>query len=355
MTRRLSARASVTTIAIVCLMAVGAEAQPAPPGPPGAPGGGRGRGPQGPPQITQVSGDLYKVSTGPGVQPVTVFLVTPEGIILADPENTQVATFLKDEFARRFKVPVRYVIYSHYHWDHARGGAVFADTAQFVAYKKMPEMLKAPFTVAPPPGDTRDRDGDNRLSREETSTGTRANFDNFDTNKDGFLTLEEINAEIHPPNVLFSGKRHTVKLGGKRVDLIYTGGRHTSDLIDYYFPAERVLLASDYVWINRICCGFGFDMVPLRQWIASLKALEKLDFDILINSHWESGKKADLTAFRSYIEDLTAQVSAGIRAGKSKEELQRSIRLDKYSAYTGYPDQVPQMVGSAYDNLQRFK
>jgi hypothetical protein len=24
---------------------------------------------------------------------------------------------------------------------------------------------------------------------------------------------------------------------------------------------------SDYVWINRICCNFGFDMVPLAQWI----------------------------------------------------------------------------------------
>jgi hypothetical protein len=59
-----------------------------------------------------VTGDLYKVQTGPGVQPVTVFLVTSEGIILADPENTNVTTFLKEEFARRFKVPVRYVIYS---------------------------------------------------------------------------------------------------------------------------------------------------------------------------------------------------------------------------------------------------
>ncbi|HEY7446127.1 MAG TPA: hypothetical protein VH701_27140 [Vicinamibacterales bacterium] len=53
--------------------------------PGGAGPGGRGRGPAGPPQLTQVTGDLYKVQTGPGVQPVTVFLVTSEGIILADP------------------------------------------------------------------------------------------------------------------------------------------------------------------------------------------------------------------------------------------------------------------------------
>jgi hypothetical protein len=36
-------------------------------------------------------------------------------------------------------------------------------------------------------------------------------------------------------------------------------------------------------------------------------------------------------------------------------DLQKSITLVKYSAYTGYPDQVPQKVGSAYDNLTRYR
>ena len=47
------------------------------------------------------------------------------------------ATWLKGELARRFNVPVRYVIYSHYHWDHASGGAVYADTARFIGHENM--------------------------------------------------------------------------------------------------------------------------------------------------------------------------------------------------------------------------
>lgn len=122
------------------------EAQRGEQGRPGGVGpGGRGRGPAGPPQITQVAGDLYKVQTGPGVQPVTAFLVTQEGIILADPENANVTTFLKEEFARRFKVPVRYVIYSHYHWDHARGGSVFADTAKFRGSREDGPVAEGPL------------------------------------------------------------------------------------------------------------------------------------------------------------------------------------------------------------------
>ena|SRR5579872_637208 len=48
-----------------------------------------------------------------------VFLVTQDGIILVDPISTDLATWLKGELTQRFpRVPVRYVIYSHSHFDH---------------------------------------------------------------------------------------------------------------------------------------------------------------------------------------------------------------------------------------------
>src|SRR5687767_8206842 len=85
--------------------------------------------------ITQVRGDLYKVQSGVGVAAVTVFLVTADGIILADPLTPEFAAWLKGELATRFPGrPVRYVINSHYHYDHARGGGMFADSARYVAH-----------------------------------------------------------------------------------------------------------------------------------------------------------------------------------------------------------------------------
>jgi hypothetical protein len=93
--------------------------------------------------------------------------------------------------------------------------------------------------------------------------------------------------------------------------------------------------------------------VPLPQWIASVQALEQLDFDTLVTSHWSAGTKADLQEFRAYLEDLHAAVSEGIRAGRTKEDLQKSVSLDRYRHFVGYPEQLPQMVGSAYDSLTR--
>src|SRR5215210_3666428 len=74
------------------------------------------QGPRGPARdITQVAGDLYRVRNGAWA---TVFYVTPDGIILGDPINVALSTWLKEQLAQRFKVPVRYVVYSHSHFDH---------------------------------------------------------------------------------------------------------------------------------------------------------------------------------------------------------------------------------------------
>lgn len=352
--RGVAALSGLAAAAILTACAGGAIAQPAP-----APAAQSQQAPQAPQPpvrtITQVRGALYKVSSGAGVQPVTVFLVTSDGIILADPLNPEFAAWLKTELATRFPgKPVRYVLYSHYHWDHARGGAAFADTAKFVAHQDMAKMLASPLKVAPPPGDSFDRNGDNRLDRSEATGGTRAQFDRLDANHDGFLTPEEINADIRPPDSLFSGARHTVKLGDGSVVLVHTR-RHTDDMVDMLFPKQRVLFVGDYVWPKRVCCvGGDFNQRPLSRWIASLKELEKLDFDITVNSHWDQGTKADLIATREFWEALSAEVQAGIRAGKSLQELQQSVRLERYKDWAGYDQQMPAVVLAAYNNLTQF-
>lgn len=126
------------------------------------------------------------------------------------------------------------------------------------------------------------------------------------------------------------------------------------DLYDVYFPEERVLFANDYIWINRLCCNFSFDRRPMRTWIDSIKAVEALDFDIVVNSHWASGTKADVTRFRQYLEDLQGQVQTGIKAGRTVGELQKSVNLEKYRDFAGYPDQVPAIVQSAFDSLTKY-
>jgi len=98
--------------------------------------------------IVNVTGQLYRAQND---NHYTVFLVTPEGVIMSDPINRDFSRWLKNEIATRFKVPVRYVLYTHRDWDHASGGVVFADTAQFVGHINMLAGLAPPEGRPPLP------------------------------------------------------------------------------------------------------------------------------------------------------------------------------------------------------------
>ena len=301
--------------------------------------------------ISDLGDGLYQVNTGPGVAPVFAFLVTDDGILIVDPPNPDSAQWLKEELALRFPGhEVVYVVESHYHWDHTRGSTTFSDTATFIGHANMLRNLDASIADAPPPGNTRDTNNDGLLSRDEALTGTLANFDAMDSNADNFLTQAELLADTVRPDIVFSD-RLELNLGGKRVVLLWAQNRHSSDLIDIYFPDHGVLLASDYVWINRMCCNFQFDQRPLSTWIESIRDLEALDFDILLNSHFASGNKQDLINFRRWLEDLRTVVSAGIAEGLSLEAIQASADLTQYSDWTGYDNQLDAIIESAYGSL----
>src|SRR5512145_956866 len=141
--------------------------------------------------IANITGQLYRAQNN---NHYTVFLVTPEGIIMSDPINRDFARWLKSEFATRFKVPVRYVLYTHRDWDHASGGVVFADTAEFVGHRNMLTAL-APPAGNPPLSAAATKMDANRnglVERSEATGDIGDRFAQFDYNGDGFVSGAEI-------------------------------------------------------------------------------------------------------------------------------------------------------------------
>lgn len=307
------------------------------------------------PLITEVKDGLYKVQSVPGgVGGVTVFLVTSDGIILADPLNVPFSEWLKGQLAERFPgKPVKFILQSHYHWDHSRGGRVF-EGAKVVAHADFDKNRTGRIAAAPPPGEGTDVNGDDKLDKTEARTGTLGQFDRLDLNRDGFLTQAEMHADTRGADITFKD-RYVVNEGGQQAVLVHAVNRHTSDLYDVYFPRQKVLFANDYIWPHRMCCGSNFDGRTPAVWIASLKKLEALDFDTIVASHWDTGTKADVVRVRQYMEALQAAVAEGIKAGKTADELAASIKLDAYKDFTGYEQQLPVMVRSAYVAMTRAK
>ena len=239
-------------------------------------------------EITRIAGDLYRFQNN---FHYSVFLVTPDGVIVTDPINADAAAWLKAEIDKRFNKQVKYVILSHDHADHSSGGEVFDDTAVIVAHENARAVIvgeKRPTAV---------------------------------------------------PEVTFPDNM-TIHLGGKTVELSYVGRNHSNNMIVMNFPAERALYVVDFIPIRAV----AFKDLPdayIPDWINSIRAVEAMDFDILVPGHGAIGAKSDATAFREYMGGLYDAVLAGIRAGKSLDELKASIKLDKYQDWFKYTDWLP--------------
>ena len=250
--------------------------------------------------ITQIAGDLYRFQNK---FHYSVFLVTPEGVIVTDPVNADAARWLKTEIADRFGKPVRYVILSHDHVDHSSGGEVFAeDGALVVAHEKAKKTIIAE------------------------------------------------NRPTAVPQITFHRKM-TIELGGKTVELRYLGKNHSDNMIVMNFPAERTLYAVDFIPVKTVAYKTLSDAY-LPGWIESLRRVENMDFDILAPGHGAIGTKADVTAFREYMSDLYDRVLEQARLGKTLEETQAAVDLSKYQDWEQFEAWSPLNIEGAYRRIQ---
>jgi glyoxylase-like metal-dependent hydrolase (beta-lactamase superfamily II) len=317
--------------------------------------------------IEQVNGAVYTASNN---NHRTVFLVTPEGVILGDPINADFAKWLKAELATRFKVPVRYVIYSHHHWDHASGGDVFADTARFVGHANMLTHL------AMPPASTRlsqvvgqyapvtkfDANGNGVVERSETPADfQQGQFAAFDANKDGALSGAEVMrgpvSFVRPPEITYKDK-HSITLGGKRVELSWVGEmNHSRDSSFIAFPDDSVLFLVDFVSFRRLPNReMDYEDGQFPEWMTAIRKAEGMaaGFTFVTTGHGPVGTVKDIIAWRVYFEKLRDEVAAGIKAGQSLEQMQRNIRMAEYSQWDGF-DWVPLNVLGMYHFLTDSK
>jgi len=305
-------------------------------------------------RITKIVDDLYWAQSD---NHCTVFLVTQEGIILSDPISREYAEWLKSEFARRFKLPVRYVLYTHHHWDHASGGGVFADTAEFVGHEAMKGKLALPDpeTALPAEAAELDVDGDGRISPGEAEGELKTVFRLFDADGDGKLNGAEVVRgplnDVCPPQTLFSDRK-TISLGGKTVEMIYVGPTHSEDMTVLRFPDERAVFVVDFISIKRL----PYRNLPVRdldELLQTIRSVEEMDFDIAIPGHGLVGSKEDVAAHRRYYEELRAAVAKGIAAGMTLEELQRQITMDGYREWINYEQWLPENIAGMFAILTK--
>jgi glyoxylase-like metal-dependent hydrolase (beta-lactamase superfamily II) len=301
--------------------------------------------------IVNITGQLYRAQNN---NHYTVFVVTPEGIIMSDPINRDFSRWLKAEFASRFKVPVRYVLYTHKDWDHASGGVVWADTAEFVGHRNMLAALAPPAGNPPLSADAVKIDANRNglVERSEASGAYADRFAAFDYNRDEVLSGAEIArgsvGDVHPPTITYTD-RHTVTLGAKRVTMTYLGTAHSDDSSVLHFPDERAVFSADVLQIKRLPGGLE---PTIGAWIDALTTINSLDFEHALTGHALAGTKRDAADALRYLEDLSRGVAAGIGAGRSLAEIQKTLTLDAYKGFERWDTNREAQIAAVYASLK---
>jgi glyoxylase-like metal-dependent hydrolase (beta-lactamase superfamily II) len=221
--------------------------------------------------LENVTGDVWQFTNNSHQSAV---IVTEEGIVVTDPIDAEAAGWLKAEIAEQFGRPITHLVYSHSHADHAAGGAAFGDLTA-IAHANAP----------------------------------------------GAIDGVEIDRRVDKPTA--------IELGGKTLELVPIVPGHGKDMLVMVVRPENVAFVVDVVSPGRVPYR-DLPGVDVDGLIDQIRAVEALEFEILLPGHGRLGDKSDVAEAREYLDWLREEVDAAIDAGKGVDDIKASIDWAPY-------------------------
>lgn len=225
-----------------------------------------------------------------------MFIVTPQGVIATDPISygrPQAAQAYLDEIRKITKAPIKYLIYSHHHYDHIAGGEPFKKAgATVVAHRRAKERLAAL--------------------------------------KPSIVTMPDETV----------GDKRTIKLGGTTLELHYTGRNHSDSSLVMFLPKEKLIFAVDFNSLGAVPSRLAVNDSYPGDWENSLKKTLALDWDRQIPGHpgpgGRLGTKKDMEQQLAFLTDLSAAVKKASDEGKCFDPATKEVRLPQHGSLAGY-------------------
>jgi cyclase len=263
----------------------------------------------------------------------SVVIVNDEDVFLVDAHTSPIAAqALVADIKTITNKPIRFVVNTHFHFDHTLGNQIFGPNvtligSDFTRHQLMSNPLHMRSTASfLDPLPQRAVTARQQAAAEKDPQKKAALTQQAATLEAAVAALKDV--VVTPVNLMVHDKL-TMLRGSREIQILFLGRGHTGGDLVVYLPKEKIVCTGD---LMEPGIAFGGDSYP-QDWFNTLNELKKLDFDTVLSGHGPrfSGKQK-IDAFQLYLSDLWTQAETLKKQGVPADEASKRIDLTSHKA-----------------------
>jgi cyclase len=250
--------------------------------------------------------------------------------------------------------PVRYVVNSHFHWDHTQGNHAYRagePKIDFIASEATKQLmsdlalqrLKASLDAVPQQLDAL------RARAAKSTSGAEKGFCNEQIRQMEAYRQEMQNYTLELPTITFATS-YVIKDKAHDLHIEFRGHAHTAGDVVTFCPQKRAISSGDMIHGVMPFIADGFP----KTWPKTIDSVGALDFDHLMPGHGPLQRdRQPMTGMRNYIEELASRVERGKTEGKTVGDLQKIVTLSSLKSLqsNGYAKYVADNLNESFPNF----
>lgn len=281
---------------------------------------------------TEVAPGVYLFATPPysdvGLDGNSVVILSDDGVLVFDSNGTPAAAAAVLARIRSLtSQPVRYLVHSHWHWDHWYGVEVYRAAFPglvIISHEKSRELMAGPALAFNQPGLDVQLPRHIKVVEDRRASGKDTAGLDEHLARDRFFLAQKRAARHTLANLTFRDSL-TLHLGTRVIKLLHHDRAITPGDAFLHLPAERIVVTGDLL-INPVT--FALFSYP-SGWIRTLERIDALDAALLVPGHGPAMRDEGL--LKATLELLRRQVTLGRAAkagGSSVEQARAAILAD---------------------------